>query len=245
MVGTAMATSGAAVSPQMGSASQQQSSIPLTLLNMRLGRWVPNPDKPEAPKWYAKLFWALLFGSGNRPGGYYYLKEMFIGTNEEDRWVYVSDGGHFENLGIYELVRRRCRWIISVDAGADPHREFSDLGKAIQQCRVDFAVDIEIDTAKLAIVPDDGRSESAFSIGRINYPETQDSPAFTGTLIYIKPSIPKDWENLGEDIHSYRAQHPEFPHEPTMDQWFSEAQFESYRYLGYRIGTEVIQSSDI
>lgn len=204
----------------------------LTLLNMRLGRWMPNPNFGAQGKRY--------------PWGHYYLQELFFGTNEEDGWVYLSDGGHFENLGIYELVRRRCRRIIAVDAGADPHRDFGDLGGAIHKCRVDFGVDIEINTEKLSIDAD-GRSESAFAMGRINYPEKEKPShlsAFEGTLIYIKPSIPKGMD-IGEDIHSYRAQHPEFPHEPTTDQWFTESQFESYRYLGYLIGKHAIQHSDI
>jgi len=156
-------------------------------------------------------------------------------TNERSNWIYASDGGHFENLGIYELVRRRCRRIICVDAGADPQRTFGDLGNAIQKCRVDFGVDIEIDTHPLSIDLIDGRSKDAFSIGIINYPVTEDSPPFRA-LIYIKPSIPKGWEQLPVDILSYRARHPEFPHEPTHDQWFTEAQFESYRQLGYLVG---------
>jgi hypothetical protein len=72
-------------------------------------------------------------------------------------------------------VRRRCRRIIAVDAGADPHRDFGDLGGAIHKCRVDFGVDIEINTEKLSIDAD-GRSESAFAMGRINYPEKFSPP---------------------------------------------------------------------
>jgi hypothetical protein len=163
MVGTAMATSGAAVSSQMGFASQGPRAFLLTLLNMRLGRWLPNPAWSQ--KWAMHSKEALWKLPSPRYGAFCYLSELFGMTNERSKWIYLSDGGHFENLGLYELVRRRCRRIICVDAGADPHRAFGDLGNAVQKCRVDFGVEIEIDTYPLSIDVIDGRSESAFSIG--------------------------------------------------------------------------------
>ncbi len=235
MVGSAIATSGAAVSPQMGFASREPRAFLLTLLNMRLGRWLPNPALRSKE--------ALWKRHTPRFAAFCYLREMFGMTNERSEWIYASDGGHFENLGIYELVRRQCRRIICVDAGADPQRSFGDLGNAIQKCRVDFGVDIIIDTQPLSIDASDGRSENAFSIGTIDYPVTRHSPPFKGTLIYIKPSIPKGWNHLPADILSYRVRHPEFPHEPTREQWFTEGQFESYRELGYLIGLMASQDT--
>jgi hypothetical protein len=241
MVGTAMATSGAAVSSQMGFASQGPRAFLLTLLNMRLGRWLPNPAWSR--KWAMRSSEKLWKLPSPPYGAFCYLRELFGMTNERSKWIYLSDGGHFENLGLYELVRRRCRRIICVDAGADPRRAFGDLGNAVQKCRVDFGVEIEIDTYPLSIDAIDGRSESAFSIGTIDYPDLHGSSPFKGTLIYIKPSIPKDWDRLPPDILSYRVRHPEFPHEPTREQWFTEAQFESYRRLGYLIGLKAFQDA--
>jgi len=159
MVGTAMATSGAAVSSQMGFASNGASAFILTLLNMRLGRWFPNPVTSlslwkESAMGANKDRWRE-FAEGivsrwkeHSPGfgAFWYLRELLGTTNERSDWVYLSDGGHFENLGIYELVRRRCARIICVDAGADPRRTFGDLGNAVQKCRVDFGVDIKVNT---------------------------------------------------------------------------------------------------
>jgi hypothetical protein len=241
MVGTAMATSGAALNSQMGFASREPRAFLLTLLNMRLGRWLPNPAwVSKSAKYTGEAHWKRNSPDYAAP---YYLRELFGMTNERSEWICVSDGGHFENLGIYELVRRRCRRIICVDAGADPQGDFEDLGNAVQKCRVDFGVDIKIDTQPLSIDATDGRSQNAFAIGTIDYPVSHDSRPFKGTLVYIKPSIPRDWDLLPADILSYRSRHPEFPHEPTRGQWFTEAQFESYRELGYLIGLKAFQDA--
>lgn len=235
MVGTAIATSGAAVSSQMGFASRGPLAFALTLLNLRLGRWLPNTArKTEAPLWKK---------SSPGFGAFWYLRELLGTTNERSSWVYVSDGGHFENLGVYELVRRRCTRIFCVDAGADPNRTFSDLGNAVQKCRVDLGVDIRIDLGALQ-VDAKGVSEEAFTIGTIEYPALGNEKGFRGELVYVKPSLPRSWEYLPTDILAYRARHPEFPHEPTTNQWFSESQFESYRHLGYVIGLRALSATD-
>ncbi|MHB8267240.1 patatin-like phospholipase family protein [Bradyrhizobium sp.] len=239
MVGTAIATSGAAVSSQMGFASRGPLAFVLTLLNLRLGRWLPNTaqkgkvgSRDEERKKASPNY-----------GTYWYLRELLGKTDERSAWIYVSDGGHFENLGIYELVRRRCTRILCVDAGADPKRTFADLGNAVQKCRVDFGVDIRIDLTSLEI-DSKGFSRDAFSIGTIDYPATQDGNGFKGELVYVKPSLPSSWEHLPTDILAYRARHPEFPHEATSNQWFSESQFESYRHLGHAIGLRVLSATD-
>jgi len=230
MVGTAMATSGAAVSSQMGFASRGPLAFVLTLINVRLGRWLPNPARRDK-----ETLWSR---NSPRLGAFWYLRELLGMTTERSEWVYASDGGHFENLGIYELVRRRCGLIICVDAAADPHRTFGDLGNAVGKCRVDFGVDIKLNTEELQIDPTDRRSKNSFAIGTIDYPDAQESPAFKGNFLYIKPSIPRWDERLPADILSYWARHREFPHEPTIDQWFTESQFESYRQLGFVVGLE-------
>lgn len=258
LIGTAIATSGAAVSSQMGWASRGPLAFVLTLLNLRLGRWFPNPSPPgpgiirrlkqfadafderaewksRERKWKATSPWF---------GGLWYLNELLGRTNERSSWVYVSDGGHFENLGIYELVRRRCTRILCVDAGADPERTFSDLGNAVQKCRVDFGVDITIDIRPLQ-TDATGMSETAYVAGTIEYPQTLDEPRCTGELLYLKPSLPRSWDDLPADILAYRSRHREFPHEATINQWFSESQFESYRQLGYVIAQRALADTGL
>jgi hypothetical protein len=233
MVGTAMATSGAVVSSQMGFASRGPLAFLLTLMNLRLGRWLPNPARKESNALWKKHSPDL--------GAFWYLRELFGATNERYDWVYVSDGGHFENLGLYELIRRRCSRIICVDGGADRWHTFTDLGGVVQKCRVDFGVEIKLDTAPLRLA-NDGSCESGYAIGSIEYPAGREHKACSGIFVYIKPSVPK-LDHLPADILSYRAQHPEFPHEHTHNQWFSERQFESYRHLGFLIGMSALEAA--
>jgi len=159
------------------------------------------------------------------------LMSELLGMTTDDRaWVYLSDGGHFENLGVYELVRRRCRFIIVSDAGQDGAVTFEDLGNMIEKCRADFGVDIEIDLDRIR------RQGEAFSrwhcaIGTIHY-DRQNPADAPGTLLYLKSSLTGDEP---ADVLRYASLNPAFPHESTADQFFDESQFESYRALGYHV----------
>jgi hypothetical protein len=146
--------------------------------------------------------------------------------------VYLSDGGHFENLGLYEMVLRRCHFIIVSDAGEDPLCSFSDLGGAVRKIRIDFGISIDFD--EIAIYPrsdEDVRNAKGrnCAIGRIRYTDVDDPPATDGVLIYIKPAC---YGNEPRDIYEYFKSNQAFPHETTTDQFFTESQFESYRMLG-------------
>lgn len=227
MLGTAMATSGAAVSSQMGFASQGLLAFVLTLFNVRLGRWFPNTTGARMSQ--------NLGRHSPRFAGIWYLSELLGRTNEKSDWIYLSDGGHFDNLGVYELVRRRCRFIIAIDAGADPKMSFGDLGNCVRKCRVDFGVGIRIDLDAFAPAQGSKRPAVSHVMGKVHYPRTGDLPPFTGDILYIKSSIPASADQLPADILSFLAEHPQFPHQPTSDQWFTESQFESYRQLGYSL----------
>ncbi len=223
-VGMAVATSGAAASPNMGYHSSPTLTFLMTVFNVRLGWWLRNPRWPQV--------W-------ERPSGGLSLRELLyelLGmTTDRREWVYLSDGGHFENLGIYELVRRRCRFIIACDAGQDGAVTFGDLGNAIEKCRSDFGVDIEIDVSKIRPEPGHTTSEWHCAVGSIRY-DRQRREDVAGTLLYIKSSLTGDEPT---DVLRYAAEHPTFPHESTSDQFFDESQFESYRALGYHIAHEV------
>jgi hypothetical protein len=158
---------------------------------------------------------------------YYLVKEMFALADERDRFVNVSDGGHFENLGIYELVRRRCRVIIACDAECDPRMGFGSLGNLVRICETDFGAKIDLDVQSIRRQKENHLSRAHCAAGTITY-----SNGSRGYLIYLKSSITGD-EDIG--IEQYRSEHLEFPHESTGDQFFSEDQFESYRRLGYHI----------
>jgi hypothetical protein len=210
-LGTAMAISGAAVSPNQGYHSSPLVSILMMLANVRLGWWLGNPtDNRTAPR------------EGPRFSFVPIINELFGVTSDRGRYVYLSDGGHFENLGIYEMVRRRCRYIVVSDAGCDPDFQLGDLGNAVRKVWIDFGVAIRfrsIDLAARKREPGDG---VYCAIADICYPEP-------GLLIYIKPSY---HGTEPADVRSYAALNPTFPHESTTDQWFTESQMESYRVLG-------------
>jgi hypothetical protein len=193
----------------------------MTIFNVRLGRWCPNPRSSK--KWKH---------SGPRIGLFCLIAELFGLTDADADYVYLSDGGHFENLAIYELVRRRCRLIVVVDAGADGKMNFADLGNAIRKCYTDLRIEIDIDVNRIDPLRETGFSQAHCVTGKILYGKV-DLGAPDGTLLYIKPSL--TGTELA-DVLNYRKTDPNFPHQATVDQWFDETQFESYRSLGYRIG---------
>jgi hypothetical protein len=214
-LGQAISISGAAASPNMGYNTSPLVAVLLTIFNVRLAWWFPNPG---GKKWNKDSpFFSLS-----------YLVLEFLGlANENSDFVNVSDGGHFENLGIYELVRRRAKVIIAADAERDPNLAFGSLGNVIRICETDFGAKIDINLAALRKQADTGFSHSHCAVGRITY-----SNGSRGYLVYLKSSITGD-EGVG--VEQYRAVHPDFPHQSTGDQFFSEDQFESYRLLGYHI----------
>jgi hypothetical protein len=223
-IGTAMAVSGAAANPNMGFHSSPAAAFLLTVFDVRLGWWLGNPKNRKT--WQKA---GPTFGLG------YLVKELFSLTNERGGFVNLSDGGHFENLGIYELIRRRCRFIVACDAEEDHDLGFGGLGNAIRKCREDFGVRIEIDIDQLRPTAETKVSRSHCVVGKINYP---DQPGNVGVLVYLKSTLTGDEP---EDVLEYKFHHPEFPHESTADQWFSESQFESYRQLGCHVAEKAFE----
>jgi hypothetical protein len=218
-LGTTMAISGAAVNPNMGYHSSPPLAFLMTLFDVRLGWWLGNPRHRRT--WLRH---------SPRVGLLYLLTELMGAARATSAYINLSDGGHFENLGIYELVRRRCRFIIACDAEEDSKFGFEGLGNAVRKCRTDFNVDITIPLGELRPVVLANGSRAHCSVGQIKYPGPV--PDY-GVLLYIKASLTNDEP---ADVREYQWHNPDFPHQTTMDQWFGESQFESYRALGYHIG---------
>jgi Patatin-like phospholipase len=222
-LGTAMAISGAAANPNMGYHSSPAVGFLMALFNVRLGWWLGNPGAPGAQTW-------------RRSGPRYSVGPLFseaIG-NTTDRYKYVnlSDGGHFENLGLYEMVLRRCHFIVVSDGGEDPECAFADLGEAVRKIRIDFGIPIEFGT--MSIYPRSAIDTLKTpghncAVGRIRYSLVDGLDAPDGIIVYIKPAC---YGDEPRDIYEYFKTNPTFPHESTGDQFFSESQFESYRMLG-------------
>jgi len=233
-LGTAMAISGAAVSPNQGYYSSSVVTFLMTLFNARLGWWLGNPGPGGRKTWTSRGPWPALVPL---------INEAFGQTNDRSAYVFLSDGGHFENLGLYEMVRRRCRRIIVCDAAADPNYDFSELGNAIRKIRVDFGIPVEFETFCIGPDPADPtkKREAAYcALGTIRYAAV-DSPRDgnvieDGHLLYVKPVV---YSDCPEDVKNYERVGKPFPQESTADQFFDETQFESYRMLGLHIASKI------
>lgn len=214
LIGTAMAASGAAISPNSGYHSKPGIAALLALFNLRLGWWAGNPRHPSTWMEYA-------------PPISYLVSELLGEADDRGKYVYLSDGGHFENLGLYELVRRRVRFIICSDADADPAFAFGDLGNAIDHCRRDFGVEIKVEAQQcIAAAKLDGFRSAHYALGKICYPGEEHNP---GLLLFIKSSLTSDEPS---DVLGMKARDKAFPHDTTLNQFFNESMFESYRALG-------------
>jgi len=245
---TAMAISGAAASSNMGSASIKPLTPTLALLNVRLGYWLKNPRfcSPHAAR--------------NRPGsrlrswmGKLYLWSEITGRLYENAdEVYLTDGGHIENLGIYELLRRRCKIIVAVDAEADTAMHLPSFITLQRYARIDLGIRIDLPWEPVASTtlaqmeppaspapasPPKPSQGPHVAVGTIDYGGGE-----TGYLVYIKASLTGD-EN--DYIRDYARRYRTFPHEITLDQLFSEEQFEVYRALGFHMAHGFLSGDDV
>ena len=231
---TAMAISGSVNHQQSGLGGVGIALNPLVsllkvLLNLRMGYWVPNPghaDQARRPNHFA-------------PG---LAEALAIGRDEQDPFVLLEDGGHFDNLGLYELVRRRLRLILVCDAGADAGARLSDLHRVLRRAELDFGArtTFEDEQAYLDVVPDRDASypeggsiaRRAHLIGRLRYAD-----GTTGTLIYLKSALVPGmrFSELG-----YGSRRKGFPQESTVDQFFDEEQFDAHRRLGCELARRLI-----
>ncbi|MGA3023549.1 MAG: hypothetical protein ABSF98_02140 [Bryobacteraceae bacterium] len=217
---SSMAISGSALASGMGYLTSFRTRLSHTVFNIRLGWWFCNPRYPGA--WNQSI---------PRSRISCFMKELLGNMTDRDPFVYLSDGGHFDNLGAYELFRRRCHVVIVSDASQDKDRMLTSLAHTVSKVRTDLGVEIEFDEDQDVYRTNtpDGR----VSVGRIKYPDQQE-----GILIYVKPEV------LGTepvDVVGYSRRHPAFPHDPTSRQWLSESQFEAYRRLGELSGEAVAE----
>ncbi len=262
---TAMAISGAAASANMGASTIRPLTFGLALLNIRLGYWLPNPRRlarrraetaagsapvpapaSEAspsrrliPPRRIAMLWPVSF-----------LMEALGRLDEWSSLVYLTDGGHFDNLGLYELLRRRCRVIVVADAEADPQMNFESFVRLQRYARIDLGVRIDLPweelrrwsrgiTVEAPHGPKDDLTACVgphVAVGRIEYGRTD-----PGVLIYIKSCITGDENDL---VRDYRRRNPDFPHETTLDQFFTEEQFEVYRALGFHATNSFFSGQD-
>ena len=229
-LGTAVTISGAAANPNMGYNSSPTITFLMALLNARLGAWLGNTNGHGA-RVYRR--------NGPRFALRPLIAELLGQTDARHAYVDLSDGGHFDNLGLYEMVLRRCRYILLCDAGRDPSGGFEDLGNVIRKVRIDFGVPIEF-VAKIDISPRESLPTGLFcAVADICYEAADGAGAPNGRLVYIKPALFGRGQPVPYDVLAYAKGSADFPHESTTDQWFDEAQFESYRVLGKHLMRQI------
>lgn len=237
---TAMAISGAAAAPNMGKQTNRLFAFFLAMLNIRLNYWLPNPryavnrSTDNVPRNPIK-----------RAGPFYLVRELFGRLTDSSVNISLSDGGHYDNLGLYELFRRECRFIICGDGEADPNLQFNGLGEALRMAQIDFGIIVEMNGLDALRA---GKQNHA--VGKIRY-----SGGRVGWLLYLKQSLRGDASlratldparlnlsthltdcslyDAGAYIAEYKSRNPDFPHQSTGDQFFDEAQFECTRAVGY------------
>ena len=242
-----MAISAAAASPNMGSFTNGFLTALMTLLNIRMGYWCPNPGRltpwavNKGRPWERGrqgLVEAVLQRLRWRVPPRMLLREMAGAVHDDGDWVNVSDGGHIENMAAVELLRRRCKYVIVGDGEADPNMWFNGLAVLMRTARLDLGVEIRlmVDDLRLGEEDEEGKkySDQHCAVGRIIYPPlTPGGEPEEGWLLYIKLSVTGDEDEM---MREYRSRNPDFPHESTADQFFDEGQFEAYRSLGFHVG---------
>ncbi len=259
-LGTAMAISGAAASPFMGTGSGETSFL-LAMFNIRLDYWLRFPGRRQI----APFTW--------KPGPWYLAKQLLSQVDEKSTYINLSDGGHLENLAIYELLRRRCKFIVAIDGECDPKITCGSLLTLINFAKIDFGIEIKFayaggldrlkpsSTHTSSLVEKHSTATAAskadaktttdtpdisspmlpyhFALARIEYPATEpNGPKILGWLLYLKSSLTG---NEGPTISYYRSKYPAFPHESTADLFYDEEQFEAYRSLGHHIAEDLFR----
>jgi predicted acylesterase/phospholipase RssA len=246
---TAVAISAAALNPNTGVGGEGITRNPLLslvmyLLNLHIGYWATHPN-PQVRAWN--------FINHFMPAGIYIIGSVlggsrWLGFRENRPYLRLTDGGHFENTGVYELVRRRMKLIIVVDGGADPDFSFSDFQTTVRRIEDDFGARLEVvdGASPDEIVPVPVPREASYypkkaefakqghMLGRLTYADGTEAK-----VIYLKTTLTED---VSFKVKGYAAQHPTFPDESTADQFFDEVQFESYRELGFRLADKMLQA---
>jgi hypothetical protein len=224
----AVAVSGAAVSPAMGRMTRAPLRLLLGLANVRLGLWLPNPrisNLPPAPLPNERSPWRLVQWQLHQPGMLSLLRELLGRTGLRGRWIYVTDGGHYENLGLVEALRRGATEIIVFDASGDAPHSWSAFGQAVETARADLGVQIDLDPTPMT-PPSDGRTPTLVVEGSCSYPD-----GVRARLVLCKLAMPKDVP-ASWDVAAWASSHKTFPHDSTAQQLYGDREFEAYRRLG-------------
>ncbi|MFC4121015.1 hypothetical protein [Nonomuraea zeae] len=238
---TMVAASGAAVAPNMGRFTNRATRLALALMNLRLGLWLPNPVpnrstgrlgarlEARLERWAPR--WAV--ARWHRPGPLTTWREALGNLSVRHRNVFVSDGGHWDNMGVVELLRRRCRTVFAVDASVDEHRA-GNLLRVIALARTELGVEFEADGRLLT---------SREPVERISfrYPDdTQDSPA--NYLVLMRTHVSQE---MPSDLVALAADRAGFPRHSTLNQFLSSRDVDAYVALGRWLLARGLAAADL
>lgn len=254
-VAGAVAISGAAFAPLTGRENTRLRPMRLlfAVVNARLGVWLPNPYWGTASRsvrfahrcadlatrgrpagrlaWKLSGLWAHLVSVADKPGAFRLFKEAVGRTSLYDRRLYVTDGGHYDNLGLVEALRRRPARVIVIDASNDAEDTFAALGSAIATARMDLGVHVDLDPRRLRRA-DEPRVDRGWVRGRAWYPD-----GTSAEILLVKAVLAG---RLPWDVEAYAAAHADFPRRTTGDQLYGEFDFEAYRALGYAVTRDML-----
>ncbi len=244
----AMSMSGAAFASAMGRENRGSINALLAIANLRLGVWLPRPSYvKQLQESDGSHLWVRMRRLT------YLVKEMFGLHAPEDRFVYVTDGGHLENLGLVELVRRRCTNIWCFDAGGDPPGFPTSLSQAIELAEEELGVEIRFGPGQLEATcigtvpaPEHGDDTDAIrkrcaakdvAVGTIDYGDGGE----LGCIIYARSAMVPGGDPF---VRSHAACSPRFPYDSTGDQFFDQDQFDGYLRLGRQVAKHAIEAAD-
>ncbi|WP_232344858.1 hypothetical protein [Actinoplanes awajinensis] len=248
-VQTAMAVSGAAFASAMGR-YHHPANVVLALTNARLGTWMPNPRVVWEMRYAGRRWWQPRFPRWRRLS--YLLRELFGRYPKDDPLVFVADGGHYEDLGLIELLRHGCTEIYCFDATSPQSSFAASLASSVTLAREELGVVIKLDRPERA-QPAGGERQEAATVqartaescivtGQIRYPGPRGAGTGpTGRLVIGKSVLTAQtpWE-----VRQHAEQHALFPHDATGDQWFDVAKFDAYTALGRYVGDQAFQQMD-
>jgi hypothetical protein len=248
-IGQWVGISGAAFSTGIGRGTSLGLAMLFFIINIRLGWWWDSgkaDHKTRLPVWRNQSYLLREF------------RARFFGT-DGSHW-YLSDGGHFENTGVFELLRRRVGFIVSCDCGADPQYTFEDLANLMRLARIDFGAEFELiqPDAVPELLPNaealapyfafkesnlgsaeklpPGQDQKCALLYRVRYASSREGEPTESILLVLKPRLVAC---APLDLFEYQSKNPSFPQQTTFDQFFDEAQWESYRKLGVLIGSRI------
>jgi hypothetical protein len=183
-----------------------------------------------------------LRGAGKRSGAVWYrVMQPTLGLlwaeaagrlSYRATWMYVTDGGHYDNLGLVEALRRGARHIVVLDASGDKADTWSTLGGAIELARADAGVEIDLDPTtmikggtQLAA----GQVVRPWAYGKFSRPVAVPGLPQQGEIWICKLGW---WTDAPWDVLAYARNHSTYPCDSTLQQLYDANEFSAYQELG-------------